>query len=97
MGVYLKGALFKGGLIQGFTLFLKTFVDVSEEAKESSTASRSERRRQKKPQNAQRIPRSVSEEVLALEGKFQPQYEQEASVLAAQPSKRSRRARRRGT
>jgi len=69
--------------------------EVSEEAKESSTASRSERRRQKKPQNAQRIPRSVSEEVLALEGKFQPQYEQEASVSAAQPSKRSRRARRR--
>lgn len=73
------------------------FTDGSEESKENVTVNRGERRRQKKPQAAQRIPRSVSEEVLALEGKFQPpQHEKEASLPTAQASKRTRRARRRG-
>ena len=73
------------------------FVELSEESKENVTLSRNERRRPRKPQNQQRIPRSVSEEVLALEGRFQPQVEQESTAVAAMvPNKRSRRARRRG-
>lgn len=70
--------------------------ELSEESKENVTLSRNERRRPRKPQNQQRIPRSVSEEVLALEGRFQPQVEQESTAVAAMvPNKRSRRARRR--
>ncbi|XP_065068676.1 transmembrane protein 237B-like [Rhopilema esculentum] len=68
--------------------------ELSEESKENVTLGRSERRRQRKPQNAQRIPRSVSEEVLALEGKFQPHIESEVTQKVAQ-GKRSRRSRRR--
>lgn len=68
---------------------------MSEDSKENLTPGRSERRRQRRPQHAQRMPRSVSEEVLALEGKFHPQMEQETAAKPPQ-GKRNRRTRRKG-
>ena len=73
----------------------KLFLDMSEDSKENLTPGRSERRRQRRPLNAQRMPRSVSEEVLALEGKFQPHVEQETAAKPPQ-GKRNRRTRRKG-
>ena len=69
--------------------------EMSADSKENIGVGRSDRRKPRRVQNTQRMPRSVSEEVLALEGKFQASVDQDNAGRPPQ-GKRSRRSRRRG-